>query len=95
MPASQPPKSTPLDTAREAFEPLSTPDKTAFVFQATFDTIGQAISETGKAFADLIHQMGDSLGSEARTRPPSPPASASPEPPVPVPPRPRKPRRPE
>jgi hypothetical protein len=41
---------------RSEFEKLETQDKTAFVLEATFATIGQAIEETGKHFADAMER---------------------------------------
>lgn len=41
---------------RSEFEKLETQDKTAFVLEATFATIGQAIEETGRHFADAMER---------------------------------------
>ena len=40
--------------AREAFADLSTPEKTAFVIEATFSTIGAAFRETGQRLGEII-----------------------------------------
>lgn len=45
---------TPLDDARDAFEKLGVTDKTAFVFEAAFRTIGEVIGETGQMVADAM-----------------------------------------
>ena len=44
------------DDVRTAFERLKTQDKTAFVLEATFSTIGQALAETGRGLADLFEK---------------------------------------
>ncbi|MEM6326689.1 MAG: hypothetical protein AAF791_06170 [Bacteroidota bacterium] len=44
----------PKSKARDAFADLPTPEKTAFVIEATFQTIGQAIRETGQHLADIL-----------------------------------------
>lgn len=41
---------------RAEFEKLEPQDKTAFVVEATFTTIGQAIEETGRQFADVLER---------------------------------------
>jgi hypothetical protein len=41
---------------RSEFKKLETQDKTAFVLEATFATIGQAIEETGRHFADAMER---------------------------------------
>lgn len=81
---------TPLDDARAAFDPLSTPDKTAFVLQATFETIGQALAETGRTLSDAIHAMDvDAWFRPPGAAPTDPPPPAPPTTPPPVPKRPR------
>ena len=53
MPTPRPP----VDELRRAFERLATPDKAAFVLEATFDTIGQAISETGRRVSNAVQDL--------------------------------------
>ena len=47
----------PTDRARAAFDDLDTPEKTAFVIEATFSTIGAALRETGQRLADVITEF--------------------------------------
>ncbi|HYE96346.1 MAG TPA: hypothetical protein VD962_09060 [Rubricoccaceae bacterium] len=47
----------PYEQAREAFAALDTPDKVAFVLEATFDAVGQALRDTGRAFADAFDKV--------------------------------------
>ncbi len=81
---------SPFDDVREAFSDLRTSEKAAFVFEATFETLGQAISETGRRVATAI----DDLDIDEWFRPPPrqdfsepppppapPPASKAPAPP--------------
>ncbi len=42
---------------RAEFEKLEPQDKTAFVVEATFTTLGQAIEETGRQFADVLERV--------------------------------------
>ena len=51
------PRSRAYDEARSAFDQLETEDKTAFVLEATFATIGQAIDETGRWFARTVENV--------------------------------------
>lgn len=44
---------------RTEFEKLGTQDKTAFVLEATFATIGQAIEETGRQVADVFDHVSN------------------------------------
>ena len=44
---------------RAEFEKLGTQDKTAFVLEATFATIGQAIEETGRQVADVFDHVAN------------------------------------
>jgi hypothetical protein len=44
---------------RAEFEKLETQDKTTFVVEATFTTIGQAIEETGRQFADVLERAAN------------------------------------
>ena len=82
----------PFDDVRAAFERLTTPDKAAFVFEATFDTLGQAISETGRRFSAAVSNLDlDSVfgmdGDRMDGEPAAPDAGAAPKA------RPRAPRR--
>ena len=47
----------PKSRARDAFADLPTPEKTAFVIEATFQTIGEALRETGQRLADVINEF--------------------------------------
>lgn len=42
---------------RAEFEKLGTQDKTAFVLEAVFTTVGQAIEETGRQVADVFDHV--------------------------------------
>ena len=44
----------PKARAREAFSDLDTPEKTAFVIEATFSTIGAALRETGERLGSIL-----------------------------------------
>lgn len=70
-----------MERARAAFDDLSTADKTAFVLEATFQTLGQAIGETGRHVSDALTDLSD-LDVEAWFRPspsrPAPPATGTP-----------------
>lgn len=66
---------------RAEFEKLETQDKTAFVLEATFATIGQAIEETGRQFADVLERAANfDFGSwrEEGSEPDSPNPAAPP-----------------
>ncbi|MDX1421176.1 MAG: hypothetical protein R3181_14520 [Rubricoccaceae bacterium] len=43
---------------REAFARLETQDKAAFVLEATFDTMGQALRDVGQSVGDTLEMMG-------------------------------------
>ena len=43
---------------RDAFSKLDTQDKAAFVLEATFDTLGQALHDVGKSVGDAVDRMG-------------------------------------
>ena len=75
---------SPFDDVRKAFSDLRTSEKAAFVFEATFDTLGQAIAETGRRVATVI----DDLDIDDWFRPPTRPDFGAPPPPPPKPPRP-------
>ena len=49
----------PTARARTEFEKLETQDKTAFVVEATFQTIGQAVEETGRHLAEAFEAVFD------------------------------------
>lgn len=49
--------SSPFDDVREAFSDLETSEKAAFVFEATFATLGQALNETGRRVAEAIDDL--------------------------------------
>ena len=73
----------PIADARAAFERLATSDKAAFVFEATFETIGQAIAEAGRSVSDAMSSMDlDALfrmdGQDFASPPPPPPAPKAP-----------------
>ena len=77
-----PPRNDPFDDVRDAFSDLGTSEKAAFVFEATFDTIGQALAETGRRVAHAI----DDLDIDSWFRAPHPPEDMAPPPPPPPPP---------
>lgn len=86
MDSTDPPRPDPFDDVRAAFGRLGTSEKAAFVFEATFGTLGQALEETGRRVSAAI----DDLDVDAwfRTPPrgprpprrPRPPRSATPPP---------------
>ena len=76
-----PPRNDPFDDVRDAFSDLGTSEKAAFVFEATFDTIGQALAETGRRVAHAI----DDLDIDSWFRAPHPPEDMAPPPPPPPP----------
>lgn len=83
---------------REAFAKLETQDKAAFVLEATFDTVGQALRDVGQSVGDVIEKMGkeDFFDDLFRTRARTPGAAEGAAPdvtPPPTPPRPSGPRR--
>lgn len=45
------------EKVRDEFAHLDTQDKTAFVLEATFSTIGEALKETGQHMATLFEQI--------------------------------------
>ncbi len=83
---------TPFDDVREAFSDLRTSEKAAFVFEATFNTLGQAITETGRRVSTAI----DDLDIDDWFRPPPRPEAdfGAPPPPPPKPPTPKAPPKP-
>lgn len=96
-----PSSSTPFEDVRKAFADLRTSEKAAFVFEATFDTLGQALSETGQRVAEAIDDLDidswfqdrPTMGEDfaAPPPPPEPPPPAPPKPPRTTPPTPRTP----
>lgn len=75
----------PFDDVRAAFERLGTSDKAAFVLEATFETLGQAIGETGRRFGDAVSSLDlDALfrmdGATAEAPEPAAPTSSAPKP---------------
>lgn len=44
---------------RAEFEKLGTQDKTAFVLEATFATLGQALEDTGRQVADALDHLAN------------------------------------
>ena len=71
----------PFDTVRDAFSDLGTSEKAAFVLEATFETLGQAISETGRRAASII----DDLDIDSWFRAPDAENVGAPPPPPPAP----------
>ncbi len=55
--ATVPPKPDPFESVREAFAGLGTSEKAAFVLEATFETLGQALSETGRRAATVLDDL--------------------------------------
>ena len=47
----------PFDDVRDAFADLGTSEKAAFVLEATFETIGQALAETGRRAAAVLDDL--------------------------------------
>ena len=88
--ATAPPKPDPFENVREAFNTLGTSEKAAFVLEATFETLGQALSETGRRAATVLddldidswfqHRAPEDVGAP----PPPPPAPPPPAPPSPA-----------
>ncbi|MGB3541840.1 hypothetical protein [Rubrivirga sp.] len=75
---------------RQAFEDLDTSEKAAFVLEATFETIAQALAETGRRAASTIDDLD--IDSWFRPRHAEDVGAPPPPPPVPTPPTP-KPKR--
>jgi hypothetical protein len=54
---------------RDAFAELDTQDKTAFVLEATFSTIGTALNETGQRVAEVFEKVSsDDFWSDFRAQ---------------------------
>ncbi|HEX9950923.1 MAG TPA: hypothetical protein VGB53_04085 [Rubricoccaceae bacterium] len=66
-----------FDDVRAAFERLGTSDKAAFVLEATFGTIGEAVAETGRRVADAVSTL-DLDGLFRDPMRPAPPDAAPP-----------------
>ena len=78
------PRSTPdpFDSVRDAFAGLGTSEKAAFVLEATFQTLGQALAETGRRAASVL----DDLDIDSWFQAPTPDVGAPPPPPPAAPP---------
>ncbi|WP_412063333.1 hypothetical protein [Rubrivirga sp. IMCC45206] len=74
------PTPDPLDAVRDAFSDLGTSRKAAFVLEATFETLSQALAETGRRAAETI----DDLDIDAWFRASEPADVGAPPPPPPV-----------
>lgn len=74
------PSTSSRDAARAAFDKLNTSEKSAFIFEATFNTIGQALEETGRRMADIFESVNvDDMFSGDRESPAEPePKKAAP-----------------
>ena len=83
------PRSTkdPFDSVRDAFSDLGTSEKAAFVLEATFATLGQALAETGRRAAAVVDALDIDawFTSPPRAHPPpqTPPATGE-APPMPA-----------
>ena len=82
--ATVPPKPDPFDDVRDAFHTLGTSEKAAFVLEATFETLGQALAETGRRAATVLDDLD--IDNWFRTRPPEDVGAPPPPPPAPPPP---------
>jgi hypothetical protein len=78
----------PFDDVRAAFERLATPDKLAFVLEAAFDTVGQAIGDAGRQVSEaiagldvdgLFRSAAEPTGPTGPSGDPTPPASGRPK----------------
>ena len=49
--------SPPRKAARAAFDKLDTQEKSAFILEATFSTIGQALEETGRRVSEAMESF--------------------------------------
>ena len=72
---------------REAFSRLETQDKAAFVLEATFDTVGQALRDVGQQVGDALEKVGkedffDDLFGRRAAEPEAPPSPGPAEPPT-------------
>ena len=78
MDSTDPPRPHPFDDVRAAFERLGTSEKAAFVFEATFGTIGQALEETGRRVGAAIDDLDIDAWFRTPPRAPWPPRPARP-----------------
>lgn len=90
MAATKPP-SSPFDDVRSAFDGLATSKKAAFVLEAAFTTLGQALEETGRRVSQTLDDLNVEdwfrpMGPEPRTKTSTEHAAPPPPPPVPPPP---------
>lgn len=46
-----------FNDVRDAFKPLSTPDKATFVIEATFNTLGEAIRDAATQFGEAMESF--------------------------------------
>ena len=73
----------PFDDVRDAFADLGTSEKAAFVLEATFETLSQALAETARRAAAALDDLDidswfDGRGAWDMGAPPPPPAAAPP-----------------
>ena len=77
------PTPDPFDRVRDEFASLGTSEKAAFVLEATFSTIGQALAETGRRAAETIESLNIDAwftappASHGAPPPPEPPPMAA------------------
>ena len=83
MDPADPPRPHPFDDVRTAFERLATSEKAAFVFEATFETIGQALGETGRRVSAAIDDLDIDAWFRPPPRGPRPARPKAPDPPDP------------
>ncbi len=74
----------PLDAVRDAFSDLGTSRKAAFVLEATFETLSQALAETGRRAAEALDDLD--IDDWFRTAEPADVGAPPPPPPVATPP---------
>lgn len=84
MPSSNTPPD-PFESVRNAFDGLGTSEKAAFVIEATFETISQALAETGRRAAATLDDLdidswfrAPSHAEDVGAPPPPPPAPKAP-----------------
>ena len=83
MDSTDPPRPHAFDDVRRAFERLGTSEKAAFVFEATFATLGQALAETGRRAGAAIDELDIDAWFRPPPRPPGPRARRPPRPATP------------
>jgi hypothetical protein len=81
--ATAKPTPDPFDSVRDAFAGLGTSEKAAFVLEATFETLSQALAETGRRAASVLDDLDIDSWFETRAAwdmgaPPPPPAADPP-----------------